>query len=117
MICSACGTTSRRRRHPGTSSASTPNRPPRSSSRRSSSITAKDPPRTHDLVGLLAACAAFEPELGALTADCGPLVDYAVAARYPTALADPDAEEGREAVAAALRVRAALLARLPAPPP
>jgi HEPN domain-containing protein len=71
------------------------------------------PPRIHDLVALLAACAQIDPSLVTLEADCAKLTDFAILARYPTGVVEPGAEDSHAAVAAALRVRATLLANLP----
>jgi HEPN domain-containing protein len=70
-------------------------------------------PRTHDLVALLAWCAEEDPGLAGCEADCRRLTAYAVGARYPVDLYEPQESEGREMVAAARRLRAELLGRLP----
>jgi HEPN domain-containing protein len=72
------------------------------------------PPRIHDLIALLAACARIDPGLATLEADCAKLTDFAILARYPTGVAEPEAEDGHAAVAAARRIRATLLTGLPA---
>jgi HEPN domain-containing protein len=64
-----------------------------------------NPPRTHDLVTLLTRCVPLQPELAALEADCVELTVYGVASRYPDAVIDPGAEDGRAMAAAARRVR------------
>ena len=73
------------------------------------------PPRTHDLVALLAACVHFEPSLAVLEADCRALTSYAVAARYPSDLDtyEPDENDGKAMVAATRRVSRAIRAQLP----
>ena len=73
------------------------------------------PQRTHNLVAVLAACVELEPSLAPLAEDCRRLTAYAVETRYPMALFDPDEAEGRAMVAAAHRVRAAVLERVPRP--
>lgn len=60
------------------------------------------PPKTHDLIALLARCAEYAPELAGLEADCRVLASFAVTSRYPDDLFEPD---GRRTAAMALRVR------------
>lgn len=69
--------------------------------------------KTHDLVALLARCVEYQASLAGLESDCRTLTSYGVAARYPDDLFDPGETDGREVVAAAHRVRAAILALLP----
>lgn len=71
------------------------------------------PPRTHDLVALLAACVQFEPGLAVLEEDCRRLTYYAVAARYPDDLYEPNEADGRAMVAAAQRLHAHLVSLFP----
>lgn len=70
------------------------------------------PPRTHDLVALLEAYAQFDPSLASLRADCAMLTDYPVDIRYPDVPIEVTEQLGREAVAAAERICAAIRARL-----
>ena len=73
-------------------------------------------PRIHDLVALLAACAQIDGSLAGLEADCAGLTDYAVVSCYPIdEVYEPGEDAGRAAAAAARRVHAAVLARLPQP--
>ncbi len=65
--------------------------------------------KTHDLVALLARCVECEAGLANLESDCRTLTSYGVAARYPDDLFEPGETESREVVAAAYRVRAAIL--------
>src|SRR4051794_9250585 len=53
------------------------------------------PPRTHDLVALLTACAGFERKLRVLEIDCRSLTTYAVSTRYPDDLYEPGEADGR----------------------
>jgi HEPN domain-containing protein len=69
----------------------------------------RDLSRTHDLVALLAQCVEHESHLRELEADCRKLTSYGVAARYPNDLFEPTEIDGREVVAAAHRVRMAIL--------
>ena len=70
-----------------------------------------EPPRVHDLEELLTLCAVSDETLQALAADCAALSDYAVGVRYP-GLHEPGETDGRSAVAAAERIRAAIRFRL-----
>jgi HEPN domain-containing protein len=72
------------------------------------------PPRTHDLVVLLDQCVELDPSLAILEADCRELTVHAVRPRYPEPSYWPDETKGRRSFEAALRVRAAVLERLPA---
>lgn len=72
-----------------------------------------EPPRTHDLVALLTECASIDPALTGLEEDCRRLTYYAVTARYPADLYEPDEVAGRQMVAVYERVRAAVGTRLP----
>lgn len=71
------------------------------------------PPRTHDLVALLARCVPLAPDLADLEADCRNLTVFAVGARYPDDLFEPTEDDGRAMTEAARRVRARLLVLLP----
>lgn len=71
------------------------------------------PERTHNLVALLAECAKRDATLTALTDDCRQLTYFAVAGRYPGDVDDADETDGRAMAAAARRVRAEILSRLP----
>lgn len=71
--------------------------------------------KTHDLVALLARCVECEAGLAGLESDCRTLTSYGVAARYPDDLFEPGETDSREVVAAAHRVRAAILTLLPKP--
>ena len=71
------------------------------------------PPRTHDLVALLTRCVDTGADLGDLEKDCRDLTSFAVSARYPDDLYEPDEADGRAMTAAAYRVRSRILALLP----
>ncbi len=71
------------------------------------------PPRTHDLVALLAQAADHVPALAELEADCRALTVFAVSSRYPDDLFEPDEADGRAMAEAVGRVRALVLAHLP----
>jgi HEPN domain-containing protein len=73
------------------------------------------PQRTHDLGALLTSCREVDPEVGVSADDCDLLSDYAVTARYPEDI-PPSEDEARAAVAAARRIQAGILSRLPLPP-
>jgi HEPN domain-containing protein len=64
---------------------------------------------THDLVALLAECAAIEPSLAGQQADCQSLTYYAVGVRYPNTLFEPDEADGRAMIEAMQRVRGAVV--------
>ncbi len=70
--------------------------------------------RTHDLVALLSACAQIDPMLAGCERDCQSCNSYAVSARYPDDLFEPGEKDGNAMIAAARRVRAEVLSRLPA---
>ncbi len=73
----------------------------------------KQPMRTHDLVALLARCAAIDSSLaGTLEADCRMLTSFSMGSRYPDDLYEPSEQDARMMVAALHRVRAELLPRL-----
>ena len=65
------------------------------------------PPHGHDLRDLLAACRRAGIELPELLAECALLNTYAVDVRYPFKTPLPNAEEGRRAAEAGLRIVAA----------
>ena len=73
----------------------------------------KRPPRTHDLVALLARCVDTGADLRDLEGDCRDLTFFAVSARYPDDLYEPDEADGRAMTAAAHRVRDRVLDLLP----
>ena len=64
------------------------------------------PPKTHDLIALLAQCAEHAPSLADLEADCRVLASFAVTSRYPDDLFEPDEADGRRTADMAQRVRA-----------
>ncbi len=74
------------------------------------------PPRTHDLIVLLTGCVWIEEKLRLLENDCQQLTYYAVSVRYPSDLFEPEEEDGRSLVDAALRVREEVLRWLPTSP-
>jgi HEPN domain-containing protein len=65
--------------------------------------------RTHDLIALLTTCIAVTPALSVLEEDCRSLNYYAVSVRYPDDLYEPGEPETRDKVAAAERIREAVL--------
>ena len=69
-------------------------------------------PRTHDLLRLLTLCVSQGAPLDHLATDCSLLVRLSAPARYPSDSYEPTERDGREAVDAAKRVYAAVLARL-----
>jgi len=69
--------------------------------------------RTHDLVALLAQCAALDQSLASLEDDCRRLTYYAIGSRYPDTLYEPDEDDGRLMVDAMHRIRDAIVLRLP----
>ena len=71
------------------------------------------PPRTHDLVVLLTRCIDAGARLDDLEEDCRDLTFFAVSARYPDDLYEPDETDGRAMTAAAYRVRGRVLTLLP----
>lgn len=71
------------------------------------------PGRTHDLVALLTECIALNAALTSRQRDCQRLSYYAVAARYPNDVFDPDEKDAREMIEAARRIQADVLACLP----
>ena len=71
------------------------------------------PPRTHDLVALLADCAEADAGLAGLEADCRTLTYYSVSARYPGDLFEPTEAEARRMVEIAQRVRKEIQQRMP----
>jgi HEPN domain-containing protein len=75
----------------------------------------RTPQRTHDLGALLTSCREIDADVKVSAEDCDLLSDYAVSARYPEDM-PPTEDEARTAVAAARRIHAAILARLPRPP-
>lgn len=70
------------------------------------------PPKIHDLPTLLLLCRKQGASLEDLDSDCEFLLGFGAAARYPGEFVTPTASEGREAVAAAKRVRQAVQALL-----
>ena len=71
------------------------------------------PPRTHDLVALLTRCVDAGGNLDDLEGECRDLTFFAVSARYPDDLYEPDEADGRAMTAAAYRVRDRVLDLLP----
>lgn len=69
--------------------------------------------RTHDLVALLTVAVEIDLSLSDLEQDCRKLTYYAVSARYPDDLYEPDETDGREMIAISLKIRETILARLP----
>ena len=63
------------------------------------------PPRTHDLVALLARCAEHVPDLADLESDCRTLTSFGVASRYPDDLFEPTETDGRRTAELGRRVR------------
>ena len=70
------------------------------------------PPRTHDLLVLLAALRATLPEAAALEGEAELLSNYSVGPRYPSFLAAETEEEAHAAIAAATTVVQWVLARV-----
>jgi len=68
------------------------------------------PPRTHDLGLLLSLARRVDSSLSALQTDCDFLTDFAVEARYPD-IVEPDEAAARSSVAAAERIKAAIVQR------
>jgi HEPN domain-containing protein len=69
--------------------------------------------RTHDLSDLLTDCLAYDPSLSALKSDCALLTPFAITGRYSgNRTLNPSDYEA--AIAAAERIRAEILKRLPA---
>jgi HEPN domain-containing protein len=66
------------------------------------------PPRIHDLPPLLELCAEAGVSLAHLEDDCIELTRYGVAPRYPGLPGDVTEADGKEAVAAARRIRGAV---------
>ena len=64
-----------------------------------------NPPRTHDLIALLADCVLVRPELQSLQQDCSLLNVYSVASRYPGTGIRADEAIARRVITAAIRVR------------
>ena len=71
------------------------------------------PGRTHDLVALLTECVPVAPTLAQRQQDCQRLSYYAVAARYPSDVFEPNEKDAREMIEAARRIRSDVLACLP----
>lgn len=67
-------------------------------------LNGEQPPRTHDLVALLAKANSYAPGLADLEDDCRRLTYFSVSSRYPDPY-EPTEEEGRSPAAAAKRVR------------
>ena len=72
------------------------------------------PPRTHDLVALLTHCLPFAPDLADLERDCRNLTYFAVSARYPDDLFEPEEADGRAMNEAARQIQSRILTLLPA---
>ncbi len=70
-------------------------------------------PRTHDLVVLLGQCVMLDPALADLEEDCRNLTAFAVSARYPDDVFEPDETDGRAMTEAAQRIHTHPLALLP----
>lgn len=83
-------------------------RPLKNTSKHSSSVKGARQPRTHDLVMLLAECHTTASDLNILETDCLLLSRYGVVFRYPGPEEEPSEQDGREAIAAAERVQAAI---------
>ncbi len=75
-------------------------------------LQAQVPPRTHDLGALLDQCAAFDPALTDLRADCDALAGAAVLVRYPDDLLEPDEAATQPLLASMRRVLDAIAVRL-----
>jgi len=70
------------------------------------------PRKTHDLLVLLAECAALDPGLSVLRDECRLLIGLAVQSRYPGGVPEPGEDDGKGAVEAAERVYAMVRWRL-----
>lgn len=70
------------------------------------------PPRTHNLIDLLARAAVYEPSLASLATDATMLTGYAVEVRYPDTLVSFTEVDGQRALAAGRRIRDAVVAVL-----
>lgn len=68
--------------------------------------------KTHDVVALLGLCAEYDADLGAMMAEGAVLNEYIVAGRYPGDIAfeETGREQAEEALAAARRIRARVVA-------
>ena len=75
------------------------------------------PAKTHDLVVLLTKCLDTAPELSIVERDCRRLTYYAIGSRYPDDLYEPNERDAREMIAAANRVRQAILRHMPSQDP
>ncbi len=73
----------------------------------------QDPPRTHDLVALLARGVRYAASLADLEKDCRNLTYFAVSTRYPDDLFEAEEADGREMADAARRACTRLRALLP----
>ena len=69
----------------------------------------RNPPRTHDLISILAACVEFAPSLATFEPECEQLTIRAVRSRYPDDREEITEADTRALVAGALRMRAAIL--------
>jgi len=69
--------------------------------------------KTHSLEELGAACEGLDPTLKAVVDPAVPLTEFAWAFRYPGDHPTPTIEEARQGLATAVRVVAAIAARLP----
>jgi len=72
-----------------------------------------DPERAHARDALLKECLRFDSSLASLQAECQQLTDFAVDVRYPDIPIADEEQIGREAVAMADRICAAIRKRLP----
>jgi len=69
----------------------------------------RSPLRTHDLVALLVECAQIDPSLADLKPECDRLTVFAIASRYPMPFGEPSEADGHAMVAAAEKIRTAIL--------
>jgi HEPN domain-containing protein len=67
------------------------------------------PPRTHDLVSILAICVEFVPSLSVFESECEQLTVRAVRSRYPDDREEITEADARKLVEGALRMRSAIL--------
>jgi HEPN domain-containing protein len=69
--------------------------------------------RTHNLVELLEQCSAIDPALASLRESAAFLTGFAVDARYPGTLPEPDASTAQEALQRAREFSRLILDQLP----